>query len=134
MAGPGFSVGEAIGNAITRLSAQGIHSVLAQFVDIHGVAKGKLVPLKYLEDWVSTGAGFAGPSIWGTGLPRFGPRSEYYGRVQIDTLQPLPFMPGVARAVCDGYAGGEPLDIAAMARVHADTLLDGLIKREGLPA
>lgn len=110
MAGPGFNVGEAIGNAITRLSAQGIHSVLAQFVDIHGVAKGKLVPLKYLEDWVSTGAGFAGPSIWGTGLPRFGPRSEYYGRVQIDTLQPLPFMPGVARAVCDGYAGGEPLD------------------------
>ena len=28
----------------------------------------------------SEGAGFAGPSIWGTGLPRIGPRSEYYGR------------------------------------------------------
>jgi glutamine synthetase len=42
-------------------------------------------------------------------LPRFGARSEYYGRVQLDSLQALPFMPGVARAVCDGYAGGEAL-------------------------
>ena len=31
--------------AVEALSAQGIHSVLAQFVDLHGVAKGKLVPL-----------------------------------------------------------------------------------------
>ena len=94
---------------IERLSAAGIHSVMAQFADIHGVAKGKLVPLAQLQDWVQVGAGFAGPSIWGTGLPRRGARSEYYGRVQPDTLRPLPFMPGVAHAVCDGFAGGEPL-------------------------
>ena len=30
---------------ISRLQALGIHSVLVQFCDIHGVAKGKLVPL-----------------------------------------------------------------------------------------
>jgi glutamine synthetase len=59
---------------------------------------------------VAIGAGFAGPSIWGTGLPRFGPRSEYMGRVVPETLRPLPFMPGVAHAVCDGFAGGEPLE------------------------
>ena len=92
------------------LRTQGIHSVLAQFTDIHGVAKGKLVPLAHLPDLVATGAGFAGPSIWGTGLPRMGARSEYFGRVQPHSLQPLPFMPGVAHAVCDGFAGGEPLD------------------------
>ena len=91
------------------LKAQGIHSILTQFCDIHGVAKGKLVPLDNLPEWVEQGAGFAGPSIWGTGLGRFGPRSEYYGRVQLDSLRALPFMPGVAHAVCDGYAGGEPL-------------------------
>jgi glutamine synthetase len=107
---PGGVGAEDVRRVVSHLGAQGVHSVLAQFVDIHGVAKGKLVPLKYLDEWVRTGAGFAGPSIWGTGLPRFGPRSEYYGRVQLHTLQPLPFMPGVARAVCDGYAGGEPLD------------------------
>ena len=95
---------------IERLSAQGIHSVLTQFCDIHGVAKGKLVPLRNLRDWVEVGAGFSGPSIWGTGLPRYGARSEYYGRVQVESLRPLPFMPGVAHAVCDGFAGGAPLD------------------------
>jgi hypothetical protein len=96
--------------AMDTLSAQGIHSVLAQFVDLHGVAKGKLVPLAKLHEWAETGAGFAGPSIWGTGLGRLGPRSEYYGRVQVDSLRPLPFMPGVAHAVCDGFAGGQALD------------------------
>ncbi len=100
----------AIQEAIGRLSAQGIHSVLAQFTDLHGSPKGKLVPLALQGEWVHTGAGFAGPSIWGTGLPRHGARSEYFGRVVLDSLRPLPFMPGVAHAVCDGFAGGEPLD------------------------
>ncbi|WP_342617774.1 type III glutamate--ammonia ligase [Rhodoferax sp. GW822-FHT02A01] len=95
---------------IDSLKSQGIHSILTQFCDIHGVAKGKLVPLDNLKEWVEQGAGFAGPSIWGTGLPRFGARSEYYGRVNLGSLQALPFMPGVARAVCDGFAGGEPLE------------------------
>lgn len=111
---------------ISRLHALGIHSVLVQFCDIHGVAKGKLVPLANLQEWVEHGAGFAGPSIWGTGLPRFGARSEYYARVQLASLQSLPFMPGVAHAVADGFAAGEPLDTcsrqllqAAIARIHA---------------
>jgi glutamine synthetase len=98
-----------IASAVERLGAQGVHSVLTQFTDIHGVAKGKLVPLRLLQDWVDVGAGFSGPSIWGTGLPRFGARSEYYGRVHLESLRPLPYMPGVAHAVCDGFAGGQPL-------------------------
>lgn len=99
----------AFATTIERFSAQGIHSVLAQFCDIHGVARGKLVPLVRLKEWVEVGAGFSGPSIWGTGLPRHGPRSEYYGRVQLESLRALPFMPGVAHAVCDGFSGGQPL-------------------------
>jgi len=93
-----------------KLAAQGIHSVLVQFCDINGVARGKLVPLSLLRDSVEVGAGFSGPSIWGTGLPRHGNRSEYYGRVQLESLRPLPFMPGVAHAVCDGFAGGVALE------------------------
>jgi glutamine synthetase len=95
---------------VAALKAQGIHSLLTQFCDLHGVAKGKLVPIENLKEWVEQGAGFAGPSIWGTGLPRYGARSEYYGRVQLDSLRALPFLPGVAHAVCDGFAGGLPLD------------------------
>ncbi len=111
---------------IAALQAQGLHSILAQFCDIHGVAKGKLVPVGNLGEWVEQGAGFSGPSIWGTGLPRMGPRSEYYGRIQPDSLRALPYMPGVAHAVCDGFAGGQPLDTcsrqvlkAAVARLDA---------------
>ncbi|WP_310309424.1 type III glutamate--ammonia ligase [Hydrogenophaga laconesensis] len=95
---------------IAVLRAQGIHSVLATFTDLLGAPKGKLVPLEGLEAAVATGAGFSGPSIAGTGLPRMGARSEYMGRVRPESLRLLPFMPGVAHAVCDGFAGGEPLD------------------------
>ena len=94
---------------VSALRAQGLHSVLATFTDLEGTPKGKLLPLEGLADAVAVGAGFAGPSIVGTGLPRMGPRSEYFGRVLPETLRPLPFMPGVAHAVCDGFAGGEPL-------------------------
>ena len=114
--------GTAVQAAVDALSAQGIHSVLAQFADLHGVAKGKLVPLAKLPEWVETGAGFAGPSIWGTGLGRLGPRSEYYGRVQLESLRPLPFMPGVAHAVCDGFAGGQPLDTCSRQLLKAQLL------------
>jgi glutamine synthetase len=93
-----------------RLAAQGVHTLLAQFTDLHGVAKGKLVPLAYLDTLLRDGAGFSGPSIAGTGLPRFGPRSEYYGRGDAGTACALPWMPGVARIVCDGYVAGEPFD------------------------
>jgi glutamine synthetase len=114
-----------IDELMAALRAQGIHSVLAQFTDLLGVPKGKLVPLEHLHDMVQIGAGFSGPSIWGTGLPRMGVRSEYHGRVQAHTLQALPFWPGVARAVCDGFAGGEPLETCSrqvlkrqLARLH----------------
>ncbi|HSX92925.1 MAG TPA: type III glutamate--ammonia ligase [Hydrogenophaga sp.] len=101
---------DALESRAAELRAQGVHSVLATFTDLLGTPKGKLVPLECLADAVTTGAGFAGPSIVGTGLPRMGARSEYFGRVLPQTLRPLPFMPGVAHAVCDGFAGGEPLD------------------------
>jgi glutamine synthetase len=92
------------------LPAAGVHSLLVQFADVHGSAKGKLVPLEHLDDVLRVGAGFAGPSIWGTGLPRTGARSEYYARGDIGTVQPLPWMPGVARLVGDGFVDGEPFD------------------------
>ncbi len=93
-----------------RLRAAGVHTLLVQFADVHGVAKGKLVPLAHLGDVLAAGAGFAGPSIWGTGLPRTGPRSEYYARGDAATAQPLPWMPGVARIVGDGFVDGQPFE------------------------
>ena len=93
-----------------RLHSQGVHTLLAQFTDIHGVAKGKLVPLAHLDDLLTDGAGFSGPSIAGTGLPRTGLRAEYWARGYASTATPMPWMPGHARIVCDGWVAGEPFD------------------------
>lgn len=93
-----------------RLAAQGVHTLVAQFTDLHGVAKGKYLPLDQLRTLVETGAGFSGPSIAGTGLPRMGPRSEYYGRGDPATARALPWMPGHARLACDGFVAGQPFD------------------------
>lgn len=93
-----------------RLAAQGVHTLVAQFTDLHGVAKGKYLPLDQLRTLVETGAGFSGPSIAGTGLPRMGARSEYYGRGDPSTARALPWMPGYARLACDGFVAGEPFD------------------------
>jgi glutamine synthetase len=93
-----------------RLRDAGVHTLLVQFADVYGTPKGKWVPLHHLRDVLDIGAGFAGPSIWGTGLPRTGPRSEYYARGDAATAQPLPWMPGVARIVGDGVVGGEPFE------------------------
>jgi len=92
------------------LASQGIHTLLVQFTDLHGVAKGKFVPIGQLGTVLREGAGFAGPSIAGTGLARTGTRSEYYARGDARTLQPLPWMPGVARIVGDGFVDGEPFE------------------------
>ena len=59
-----------------RLTAKGVHTLIAQFTDIHGVAKGKLVPLVNADALLADGVGFSGPSIWGTGLPRTGRRAD----------------------------------------------------------
>jgi glutamine synthetase len=93
-----------------RLHEGGVHTLLVQFTDLHGVAKGKLVPLAHLNEVLATGAGFSGPSIWGTGLARTGPRSEYYARGDAATALPLPWLPGVARIVGDGFVDGQPFD------------------------
>jgi len=94
----------------STLRQQGVHTLLAQFVDVHGTPKGKWLPLHQLAVLVRDGAGFAGPSIWGTALPRTGPRSEYYARADLRTLSVLPWMPGVARLACDGFVAGAPFD------------------------
>ncbi|MBI5258614.1 MAG: type III glutamate--ammonia ligase [Burkholderiales bacterium] len=93
-----------------RLAAHGVHTLLAQFTDIDGVAKGKFVPLAHLDELLTDGAAFNGTSITGTGLPRTGPRAEYWARGYASTVQPLPWLPGHARIVCDGFVAGQPFE------------------------
>ena len=93
-----------------QLAAKGVHTLIAQFTDIHGVARGKFVPLAHLDDLLTEGAAFSGPSITGSDLPRSGPRSAYWARGSASTAQALPWMPGYARVVCDGFVANEPFE------------------------
>ena len=83
-----------------------IRYVLAQFVDVHGVAKTKSVPVSHFEDILTSGAGFAGFAIWGMGMAPHDP--DYIGIGDLSTLSVVPWQPGYARIVCDGRVRGKP--------------------------
>ena len=83
-----------------------IDFVLAQFVDIHGVAKTKAVPADFIMDVVNEGAGFAGFAVWGLNMEPHSP--DFLARGDLNTLSVVPWQPGFARIVCEGYVNGEP--------------------------
>lgn len=83
-----------------------IKFILAQFVDIHGVAKTKVLPIAQLETVLSDGAGFAAFAIWGMGIGPHG--SDYMAVGDLSTLSLVPWQPGFARLVCDGYVDRKP--------------------------
>ena len=82
--------------------------MLAQFVDIHGVAKVKSVPAAHLNDILTVGAGFAGGAIWGMGIKPNGP--DYMAVGELATLSLIPWQPGYARIICDGHVNGKPYE------------------------
>lgn len=80
--------------------------VLAQFVDIHGAAKAKAVPVEHYDMVIGDGAGFAGFAVWGLGMGPHGP--DFMGVGDPSTICDVPWMPGFARIACDGHVRGEP--------------------------
>lgn len=90
------------------LVSNNVKYVLAQFVDIHGVAKVKSVPAAHLESILNTGAGFAGGAIWGMGILPNGP--DYMAVGDLSTLSLLPWQPGYARIICDGHVDKKPYE------------------------
>ena len=84
--------------------ANQIKFVLAQFVDIHGVAKTKAVPVEHFEDVIlEDGAGFAGFALWGMGQAPHDP--DYLAIGDLATLTLVPWQPGYARIVCAADQG-----------------------------
>ncbi len=92
--------------AITFLRKNQVRFVLAQFVDIHGVAKTKSVPVSHFQDILDEGAGFAGFALWGFGMQPHHP--DYMARGELDTLGLVPWQPGYARIVCTGHVNNQP--------------------------
>ena len=79
---------------------------LAQFVDIHGRPKAKLVPGKHRDMIFTSGAGFAGFAVAGLGI---GPHGQEFMAVGAPAdVRPVAWMPGTAVVTCDGHVGGKP--------------------------
>ena len=79
---------------------------LAQFVDIHGRPKAKLVPGKHKEMIFGAGAGFAGFAIAGMGMSPHG--AEFMAIGDRESIRPVPWMPSTASVTCDGHVNGKP--------------------------
>ena len=80
--------------------------ILAQFVDIHGVAKTKAVPVGHFDDILTDGAGFAGFAVWGMGQEPHDP--DFMAVGDPSTLTLVPWQEGYARMVCTGMVNNEP--------------------------
>ena len=106
------------------LKDNNVKYILAQFVDIHGVAKVKSVPASHLKDILTNGAGFAGGAIWGMGIAPNGP--DYMAVGDLSTLSLIPWQPGYARIICDGHVEGKPYGHDA--RVVLKNQIDRLAK------
>jgi len=88
------------------MTEEGIEFLLAQFVDIHGAARVKMVPASALDTMIDDGAGFAGAAVWGLGQ---GPHShDMMARIDLDSYTPLPWMPNTARFAGDLFVDGKP--------------------------
>ena len=89
-----------------RMQDDGVEYILAQFVDINGSPKVKMVPASHFDDLVDEGAGFAGAAVWGMGQ---GPHShDMLARIDLDTYTPVPWADGLARFATDLYVDDEP--------------------------
>jgi glutamine synthetase len=99
-----------------------IKFILAQFVDIHGSAKAKAVPVQHLDMILSDGAGFAGFALWGFGMGPQGP--DYMAVGDLSTLMPIPWMPGFARMATYGHVRGKayPYDTRVALKAQLDKL------------
>jgi len=82
---------------------------LAQFVDIHGRPKAKLVPGKHKDMIFGAGAGFAGFAIAGMGMGPHG--QEFMAIGDKDSIRPVPWMNSTASVTCDGHVGGKPHEL-----------------------
>lgn len=89
-----------------RLRDDRVDYLLAQFVDLNGSPKAKMVPTSHLDDLIDVGAGFAGAALPGMGQ---GPHShDMMARIDLDTYTPVPWTEGVARFACDLFVDEKP--------------------------
>ena len=89
-----------------RMKDDDVKFILAQFVDLNGSPKVKMVPVDHFEDVLDEGAGFAGAALPGMGQ---GPHShDLMARIDLDSYTYVPWDEGLARFASDLFVDGSP--------------------------
>jgi len=89
-----------------KLSARGVKYCMGAYVDIHGVPKGKVVPLEHLEHMAHGSELYTGYALDGLGQA---PNDDEIASVpDLDHIIQLPWQPEVAWMPADNTFKGEP--------------------------
>lgn len=90
----------------TRLAEQGVKYCMGTYVDIHGIPKGKVVPLSHLEHMAHGSELYTGYALDGLGQK---PNDDEIASVpDLDHIIQLPWQPEVAWMPADNTFKGEP--------------------------
>ncbi len=93
------------------LAAKGVKYCVGAYVDLHGVPKGKVVPLSHFEHFAHGSELYTGYALDGLGQ---GPNDdEISSRPDLDRAMILPWNPEVAWFPADNEFKGEPYEINA---------------------
>ena len=92
-----------------KLKADGVKYCIGAYVDIHGIPKGKFVPVDHLEDMANGSELYTGYALDGLGQA---PNEDEIASVpDLDSITQLPWRPEVAWMPADNTFHGEPYDI-----------------------
>src|SRR6202050_4442865 len=88
----------------------GVESLFAMFVDMHGKPCAKMVPVSAIEGLMADGAGFAGFAAGPMGQSPSSP--DIQAMPDLGSYMPAPWRPGLGIIQCDPYVLGEPWPFA----------------------
>jgi glutamine synthetase len=92
-----------------KLKADGVKYCIGAYVDIHGIPKGKFVPVDHLEDMANGSELYTGYALDGLGQA---PNEDEIASVpDLDSITQLPWRPEVAWMPADNTFHGEPYEI-----------------------
>ncbi len=90
----------------SKIKADGVNLLLAQWVDINGTPRCKAIPASAVDQFLAGSAGFAGAATVGMGQ---GPHShDLTALPDLDSYTVLPWEKGVARIACNIHVDGKP--------------------------
>lgn len=92
-----------------KLKAQGVKYCIGAYVDIHGVPKGKFVPIDHFEDFASGSELYTGYAL--DGLGQSPNDDEIASLPDTDHIIQLPWQPEVAWMPADNTFKGEPYEV-----------------------